>query len=485
MTGCVRRRGDGWYFRRVLPADVRATLGCVVIERTLSTTRHREALLRAAAVYLQVDGVITAVREGRLDTGVELLRRMRGQPPWVFTAASRDDMPTGAGPVVERKPVSKPKRQPPALSTAKPVDRRRRVAGSTVSEMASRFLVARADTLSGQTRHQNAATYRIYTELLGDGPMRAVARSDAGRFIELMRQIPASHGKARNAVPADQAIALTAGKTGIKRLSERTLQRHVSALVQLWAWALPMGEAEANPWTGFKFVGVKSGARSRRLDWSTEDLKRLLAEPWRGNLGISHSTYAWIVAIGAYSGMRLEEICRLRLGPDVTMVDGRLVLLLQEHDDGWTPKTEAGCRAVPVHRRLLEMGLAEFVAERAARGDEYLFGDLRASGPDMKRGAGFSREFSKHKCRAGVGSRTVFHSFRHSASTILRNTDTGIRAEWIDAVLGHENGSRSEGAGTYLKRIGLQNLARTIDAIEHDGVDFSTLLRSAPRALSH
>lgn len=475
MTGCVRRRGDGWYFRRVLPVDVRTMLGCVVVERTLSTTRHREALLRAAAVYLQVDAVIVAARAGQLDSGVELLRRMRGRPPWVFTAAASDEVPAGARPVAERKPVAKPKPQPPALSAAKTADRRRRVVGATVSEMASRFLVARADTLSGQTRHQNAATYRTYTELLGDGPMRAVSRADAGRFIELMRQLPASHGKARNAVPADQAIAATAGKTGIKRLSERTLQRHVSALVQLWAWALPMDEAEANPWTGFKFVGVKSGAKSRRLDWSTDDLRRLLNEPWRCNLGISNSTYTWIVAIGAYSGMRLEEICRLRPEADFTTVDGRLVMLLQEHEDGWTPKTEAGARAVPVHRTLLEMGMARVVAEAVARRDGYLFGDLRASGPDMKRGAGFSREFSKHKCRAGVGTRTVFHSFRHSASTILRNADAGIRAEWIDAVLGHENGSRSEGASTYLKRIGIQNLARTIDAIEHEGVNFGDL----------
>ena len=47
---------------------------------------------------------------------------------------------------------------------------------------------------------------------------------------------------------------------------------------------------------------------------------------------------------------------------------------------------------------------------------------------------------------------------------MLRNEAAEIRGEWIDTLLGHEGGSKSQGATTYLKRIGVQNLARTMAA---------------------
>ena len=50
---------------------------------------------------------------------------------------------------------------------------------------------------------------------------------------------------------------------------------------------------------------------------------------------------------------------------------------------------------------------------------------------------------------------------------MLRNESADIRGEWIDALLGHESGAKSQGATTYLKRIGVANLARTMAALEY------------------
>jgi len=54
-----------------------------------------------------------------------------------------------------------------------------------------------------------------------------------------------------------------------------------------------------------------------------------------------------------------------------------------------------------------------------------------------------------------------------AVSTMLRNEAADIRGEWIDALLGHEGGSKSRGATTYLKRIGVANLAKTMAALEY------------------
>jgi integrase len=67
----------------------------------------------------------------------------------------------------------------------------------------------------------------------------------------------------------------------------------------------------------------------------------------------------------------------------------------------------------------------------------------------------------------GFDGRIVFHSFRHNASTILRNASADIRSEWIDAVLGHESSSKSQGATTYFKRVDPKNLKLTIEHLTY------------------
>jgi integrase len=143
-------------------------------------------------------------------------------------------------------------------------------------------------------------------------------------------------------------------------------------------------------------------------------------------------------------------------------------ILIQEQElpTPWSPKTEAGERAVPVHAALLDAGFMELVAAR--QGEERVVPGLVPQGPDGKLGSAFSRDFSRIKTRLGVSNRTVFHSFRHSVSTILRNQDATIREPWIDAVLGHDgDGAKSMGIAVYLKRIGVKNLASTVAAITY------------------
>ena len=165
-----------------------------------------------------------------------------------------------------------------------------------------------------------------------------------------------------------------------------------------------------------------------------------------------------------FSGLRLEEIARLR-PQDIVAIDGVTAFRVQSHADGWTPKSEAGDRIVPVHSTLIELGLLDLISRRVFAGHERLWPDLRPSGPDGKLSAGFSRRFGKLKETLNVSPDTTFHSFRHSVSTILRNTETP--EPWIDAVLGHEGEQRSVGASVYLKRIGIQNLRTTVNAISY------------------
>ena len=343
-----------------------------------------------------------------------------------------------------------------------------RPAAPAFSALTADHLTAKAE-YSEQTRHQSRATFRLWVELMGNGQVDRYTGRDAGRFQELLRRLPASHGKAvlsKVQLTAPQAIdRADASPVPVPRLTEKTIKRHISTLSQYWVQLRRWEHVARNIFEGMEFPGTAQ-RRSKRDDWSPEDINRLLAAAWRSR-SVPADTYHWITVIAAYSGMRLEEICRLR-PLDVTLVGDVPFILLQEHQDGWSPKSEAGARAVPVHHRLIDCGFLDLVAKRRSERAQRLMLGLRPGGANGALGWAFSREFGRHKLAAGVGEKTVFHSWRHSVSTILRNAGADIRSEWIDACLGHEGGAKSMGATTYLKRIGSENLAKTMAALRYE-----------------
>lgn len=338
---------------------------------------------------------------------------------------------------------------------------------------------------SNQTEMQVRATFRLWVEIVGDKPVREYPREEVGRFRQLLLQLPSSHSKSTKSETQLTAMeAIERNKSASKpTLTLKTAKRHFSALMQYWKWLKTRGQVDDVIFSGFEFPGTKSN-KKRRDDWSPEDLGRLFAyEEWFGPGADRDSAYFWLPIIALHSGMRVEEIARLRPAEDIRYMDGVPAIVIQPHPDGWNPKTEAGERVVPIHSRLVQLGFLDFVHRR--RNLPYLFSDLHPGGPDGKRSYTFSREFSRaKKHKIGVGAKTTFHSFRHSVRTLLTDVDAELlRDAWIDAVMGHDaddgrgDGRRpSEGIKTYLKRVGLKRMEQVVEAIVPP-VDLSHLLR--------
>jgi integrase len=127
-----------------------------------------------------------------------------------------------------------------------------------------------------------------------------------------------------------------------------------------------------------------------------------------------------LIALAAYTGCRIEELCSL-MTRDVS--DN----VLNVTDS----KTAAGVRAVPIHSRIIP--LVKRLKEHAK--DAYLLPNLT---PDKfgDRSPSVSRRFTTLKTKLGHGSVKVFHSLRHSAVTSLVNA--GVLEFHIADIVGHE-----------------------------------------------
>lgn len=127
-----------------------------------------------------------------------------------------------------------------------------------------------------------------------------------------------------------------------------------------------------------------------------------------------------LIALGAYTGARIEELCSLRVE--------------NVHDDYFrviASKTTAGIRDVPIHSHI--KSVIKRLKDNAI--DGYLLAGVTA-GKYKERSGTMSSRFGKLKRQAGYGRYKVFHSLRHTLATALSNAN--VLEYHIADILGHE-----------------------------------------------
>lgn len=156
--------------------------------------------------------------------------------------------------------------------------------------------------------------------------------------------------------------------------------------------------------------------------------------------------------VGFYTGMRLEEVFKARLGN----VSGTTVFLVAEKGSG---KTKAATRTVPVHaeleKALKQLGYMPKEGERipwATSTSDALgkrFGRVKKT---VMEGEGISDHTNQY----------VFHSLRHGFATALNTA--GFQELHLAELTGHSKGTagRTEASKTYIKGLPITNLVAMI-----------------------
>lgn len=318
------------------------------------------------------------------------------------------------------------------------------------------------------------ATFKRFLEVCGNKPLRDYTGEDAGLFKSLMEQLPETYGKQRNDTRTIQEFVAVANKKNLPRVSGKSVKNHFTRLSGLFKYFLLRDLVDKNIFTGGWQFDTK--AKIKRVRWSDNDLKTIAGQPWQFGT-VSNKTANMIVGIASYTGMRLEEICRLR-PQDIKEIQGIPCIIVQDHPalknqpwTEWSAKTEAGSRVVPICKALQKAGLLDLTQRATNQGRHYIFHDLQFSGKDKKRSAHFQRDFSKLKTHLGIGKSVVFHSFRHNVSTKLRNIhehgEGGLRESWIDDFLGHEGNNKSVGNTVYFDDVDVINLLKVAESVQY------------------
>ncbi|WP_082790732.1 DUF6538 domain-containing protein [Gluconobacter albidus] len=341
-------------------------------------------------------------------------------------------------------------------------------------DIANRYLEIKRASVSIETYNHFVAACSLFGRFTDTTrELHTFTRKDSSAFINVLRQMPKYWGKS----PKEETMTLgeivayhRTRNPGYVTLSTDTMSRHINKMAEIWSYAISIGELddkkEYDIWSKHMVTAINEQTVDRRPFKETE-LAALMETLWKPRININ--TVRQIISVATYTGMRLEEICRLR-PCDIHEVEGVLCFDIRIHRDAdgkeiWNPKSEAGERLIPVHSYIKNStGLIERAKNCEKSKRDRIFFDLPYAASTNKYGAAFSQRFSKFKKDAGLPRETTFHSFRHLFRTMLGHRSDGLNypVEWIDQILGHETAGMGSHYNAGTTPSNLMKVVRTV-----------------------
>ena len=224
-----------------------------------------------------------------------------------------------------------------------------------------------------------------------------------------------------------------------------SLNRILKSCKSLWSYLRKSSTIELerpDPFAGILSLVASKVTRNRqgRVAWSPDDLAKI----YQAALDKKDQPLADIIALGAYTGARIDELGSLKVS-DVT---SRKSLMITDS------KTKAGIREIPLHPELVVL------VERLQRDatTDYLI-PTKADNQYNHRGDVLGKRFGRLKKAMGfVEGAQVFHSIRKTLITLMENAGVseGVAAD----IVGHEKqtmtyGLYSMGSELEIKRAAL------------------------------
>lgn len=152
-----------------------------------------------------------------------------------------------------------------------------------------------------------------------------------------------------------------------------------------------------------------------------------------------------IIRLGAYTGARIEELCKLRVS-DVTSDAFKIR----------NAKTDAGDRDIPIHSKITQL-VARLLDESK---DGYLVSGL-SEDQNGRRSQALTQRFSRLKSSLGYDQRFVFHGLRKSFITKLERA--GQQETIIARLVGHE--IQSITLGLYSAGLSIQEMKGVVELV--------------------
>ena len=309
-----------------------------------------------------------------------------------------------------------------------------------------------------RTKKDRLAQLELLTEILGD--KLDIARVDAAKASEvkkILQDLPKSRNKnpATRGLPVRDAILVP----DVEKLHTRTVNEYLTTYQSFFGWCEQQDFLTRNPFKKL-VIRLKSSKQQTRKPFTPEQIRTLLSK-LPEHKETSGKTYRyWATLIGAYTGARLNEIAQLQVS-DIKQEDGVWYFDLNDEGEGQQLKTENSRRRVPLHDKLIELGLLDYV--RSTKGKQ-LFPDLKHQ-PNFGYGRYLGKWFNEQFLTAlGIKVKGLsFHSLRHTFITTMRKHADNVT---VKELVGHSKDDVTE--DVYVHGYDLKALQTAVNRLSYE-----------------
>jgi integrase len=333
--------------------------------------------------------------------------------------------------------------------------------GITLQELFKKFKAERQPPEKTADEYQKVIARFI--EVNGSVSAECITGSMVREFKDALLKTPSVLTHKQRALSLPELIKSVGSNYSGRRLSDGSINKHITMVSTILKWAgnnSYFDDNWNNPAQG-KFVKRKDSKKEIKPFTNQELEKIFSSDVYASGVvtkgGAGKAAY-WLPMISLYTGMRLEEAGQL-LVSDIKQEDGVWYFDINESESKRL-KNKSSTRIVPVHKRLIDFGLIDYVDSIK---DVRLFPLLKAD----KYGSltqNWSKWFGRLLTKLNIkDSSKVYHSFRHGMKDALRNA--GVDEAISDAITGHTNSSVGR---TYGSGYNLATLNKAIQKVNYD-----------------
>ena len=336
---------------------------------------------------------------------------------------------------------------------------------------------------------------RLFIDLMGDPALGEIEKETILEYGSRLGQLPNDIYQSKRKFKTDSLHDLIeiAERENLPCKTEQTVKGHIGRLSEILKYGADSHMLRFNPAADYRRGRGKAAmqrAQDERQVFSPAELNLIFSQEWfRKGTGEFHKSgwttwrphYYWLPLLGLLTGARLNELSQLYLDditqsdedPAVWYIDFNLNQPDKQELDEADPatdktfKTVNAIRVVPLHDKLVELGLPEYVAALRREGITRLFPERTrdsVKGYGKPAGSWFNERFLGHKLGIERNGKKTFHSLRHCFLTATERLDLTERV--MAQLAGHQRGDTQSGT-RYAKDRSAEELKPIMDRLNY------------------
>ncbi|MGE3349489.1 MAG: DUF6538 domain-containing protein [Ramlibacter sp.] len=496
----IQRRGLNLYFRIAVPRDLRALMGLREVTKALRTNDVRSAAPLALLYAAQAKQAYSAAREASADMDKEKLEAlMKAQKKIMFARARQEEAEDDVTELRIAHQIELRKIRLEAENTAlklaleisRPQNGDQSAAGAAgtpvsppivptpfFSTVVSSFLDSPHHKKSPAMFKKHKAVLPLMLVVIGEKQINELRQADLNRFFTIIQKLP-PHWSALCRHRKITAVKLAEDIHPLV-MAPKTFEDTYMASVRLFLKdAKVQWQDEGFPVTlttdGIVYLGDRKEGENKQRAFSDSELGRLFNGPEMASFKATPSLVHqfWLPQLGLHTGARVNELCQLNPQTDFLLEPETGIWYLKIDESAGADeridksvKNTTSFRMIPIHSRLIRLGLLDYAGEMKKNGSKLIFplwkpGSRRASPKAEKWFRGLLREVGLRD--ETVGARLVgMHAFR---STILAKAFNSVPRLDVTPITGHAGPDRPV-VRSYQGALTLSNKKAILEAIQ-------------------